>query len=96
MWLGWFSLFVAVTAVAVAADSAQATQLARDWWMVANWAAWALLWGAFFVLLALGRAIECTTAWLCLAQGVLTGRPSRRGRREWLTACPVLPAVRRQ
>jgi hypothetical protein len=71
--LGWFSLFVAVTAVPVAIDTLLGARTAMDWWMGANWAAWAVLWAMFFVLLGLGRNIGRVTGALCIAQGVLTG-----------------------
>ena len=71
--LGWFSLFVAITAVPVAIDTLLGARTAIDWWMAANWAAWAVLWAMFFVLLALGRNIGRVTGALCIAQGVLTG-----------------------
>ena len=71
--LGWFSLFVAVTAVPVALDTLAGAQTLLDWWMGANWAAWALLWAMFWLLLARGRDIGRLTGAMCLAQGVLTG-----------------------
>lgn len=71
--LGWFSLFVAITAVPVALDTLLSAHSALDWWMGINWAAWALLWALFFALLALKKPIERMTGWLCIAQGVLTG-----------------------
>ncbi len=71
--LGWFSLFVAITAVPVAWGALTHAQTPLDWWMGANWAAWAVLWGLFWALLALGRNIGRATGALCIAQGVLTG-----------------------
>ncbi|UXU75636.1 MULTISPECIES: AmiS/UreI family transporter [unclassified Paracoccus (in: a-proteobacteria)] len=71
--LGWFSLFVAVTAVPVTLRAlATATSLA-DYWMALNWAAWAVLWFLYFLLLALGRPILRPTAWFTLFCGILTG-----------------------
>ena len=71
--LGWFSLFVALTAVPVAMETLSGAQTTLDWWLGLNWAAWALLWALFFVLLALQKKIDRPTGWLCIAQGVLTG-----------------------
>ncbi|WP_404301273.1 AmiS/UreI family transporter [Alicycliphilus denitrificans] len=71
--LGWFSLFVALTAVPVALETLAGAHSLLDWWMGANWAAWAVLWAAFWALLALGRDIGRATGALCLVQGVLTG-----------------------
>lgn len=71
--LGWFSLFVAITAVPVALDTLAGARSLLDWWMGANWAAWALLWALFWLLLARGRDIGRFTGAMCIAQGVLTG-----------------------
>lgn len=71
--LGWFSLFVAITAVPVALDTLAGAHTGLDWWMGINWAAWAVLWALFFVLLALRKPIDRFTGVLCIAQGVLTG-----------------------
>ena len=71
--LGWFSLFIAITAVPVALETLTSAQTGLDWWMGINWSAWAVLWGLFFVLLALKKNIERPTGWLCIVQGVLTG-----------------------
>ena len=71
--LGWFSLFIAITAIPVALDTLTSAQTGLDWWMGINWSAWAVLWGLFFVLLALKKNIERPTGWLCIVQGVLTG-----------------------
>lgn len=50
--IGWFSLFVAVSAVYFAVDSAVAGDLAFG----VIWLAWSVLWLLFFALLALGKA----------------------------------------
>lgn len=71
--LGWFSLFVAVTAVPVAVDTLGVARTAADYWFGLSWAAWAVLWLLFFLLLALRKPIERFTAWMSIAQGVVTG-----------------------
>ena len=71
--LGWFSLFVAITAVPVALDTLAHAHSVIDWWMGANWAAWAVLWGLFWLLLARGRDIGRFTGAMCIAQGIVTG-----------------------
>jgi len=78
--LGWFSLFVAISAVVY------------SWWNFANysaltangkplgdllgvlWASWAVLWFLFFLVLGLGKTqlTTFTGAW-CAAQGIYTG-----------------------
>ncbi|GGH64113.1 transporter protein [Comamonas phosphati] len=71
--LGWFSLFVAITAVPVAFDTFAGARSALDCWMGINWTAWAVLWALFFVLLALRKPIDRLTGVLSIVQGVLTG-----------------------
>lgn len=70
--LGWFSLFVAVTAVPVAIDTLRAAASTWDWWFGLSWAAWAVLWLLFFLLLALQKPIARLTATVAIVQGVLT------------------------
>ncbi|WP_323718072.1 AmiS/UreI family transporter [Paracoccus aminovorans] len=71
--LGWFSLFVAITAVPVTlralADAGSATEL----WLALNWAVWGVLWFMYFLLLAQGRPIQRQTAWVTLLAGIFTG-----------------------
>lgn len=71
--LGWFSLFVAVTAVPVAVETLSAATSLWDLWFGLSWAAWAGLWLLFFLLLAQGRPIARLTAGVAIGQGVLTG-----------------------
>lgn len=71
--LGWFSLFVAITAVPVAADALLSAHSAWDVWLGLSWAAWAVLWLLFFLLLALQRPLARLTACVAIGQGVLTG-----------------------
>jgi hypothetical protein len=70
--LGWFSLFVAITAVPVAIDTLTAASSTWDWWLGLSWAAWSVLWLMYFVLLALQRPIARVTAGVAIGQGVLT------------------------
>ena len=70
--LGWFSLFVAITAVPIAADTLRVAASTWDWWLGLSWAAWALLWLMFFLLLALQKPIARATAWMAIVQGVGT------------------------
>lgn len=71
--LGWFSLFVSVTAVPVALQSFAGIGSALDLWMAVNWSAWAVLWFMYFLLLALGRPILQTTGMVTLLMGIGTG-----------------------
>jgi hypothetical protein len=70
--LGWFSLFVAITAVPVSIDTLRAAASPWDWWLGLSWGAWAVLWLLFFMLLALQKPIARLTASMSIAQGVLT------------------------
>ncbi len=71
--LGWFSLFVAITAVPVAADTLLHAQNTGDVWLGWSWAAWAVLWLLFFMQLVLRKPVTRIAGWLAIGQGVLTG-----------------------
>jgi hypothetical protein len=71
--LGWFSLFVAITAVPVAIDTLRLAGSTWELWLGLSWAAWALLWLLFFLLLALKKPLAKLTAGMAIVQGVLTG-----------------------
>lgn len=71
--LGWFSLFVAITASLVAVDSLADAKTPGEHWMAANWAAWTLLWFCFFVMGAMKRSSWVRpVAWLAIVQSVGT------------------------
>ena len=71
--LGWYCLFVAITAVPVSfitlANSGGDTFLV---WLGLSWAAWAVLWFLYFLLLALERPIQRITAYVTSALGIAT------------------------
>ena len=73
--LGWFCLFVAITAVPIGL-TVLSTSGGRVWpvWLGLNWLAWAVLWFLFFLLLA-RRMTQLTklTGWLTLLEGIVTG-----------------------
>jgi hypothetical protein len=71
--LGWFSLFVAITAVPVAADTLIGAVTAWQIWCGLSWAAWAVLWLLFFLQLVLRKPVSRIAAWLAIGEGVLTG-----------------------
>lgn len=71
--LGWFCLFVSITALIVGLNSISGAVLALDLWMVANWFAWSMLWFVFFLLLALGKKIQHFVAIFTLLCATLTG-----------------------
>ncbi|RDD60316.1 AmiS/UreI family transporter [Ferruginivarius sediminum] len=71
--LGWFSLFVSITVVPVAVQTLGTAQGTWDVWFGLCWAAWAVLWFMFFVLLAMKRPIQRVTGVVTTLQGILTG-----------------------
>lgn len=71
--LGWFCLFVAITAVPVAIDTLASADSTWGIWFGLNWAAWSVLWFMFFLLLALGKPIGKVTGAVTTIQGILTG-----------------------
>lgn len=71
--LGWFSLFVSVTASFVTGDSLADARTDAEHWMAANWAAWTLLWFGFFVMGALKKSGWAKpVAWLAMVQAIVT------------------------
>jgi putative amide transporter protein len=71
--LGWYSLFVSVTAVPVCIITLM--NAGGDvflTWLGINWGAWAFLWFLYFLLLALQRPIIRLAAWVTTVEGVLT------------------------
>lgn len=71
--LGWFSLFVAITVVPVALDTLGSASSFWDVWFGLCWAAWAVLWFMFFLLLAMQKPIAKVTGFVTSVEGVLTG-----------------------
>jgi putative amide transporter protein len=71
--LGWYCLFVAVTALPTAAITLASSQ-GHPWlvWLGIDWAAWAVLWFLYFLLLAVQRPIGRLTGIVTILQGVLT------------------------
>ncbi|MGQ7249053.1 AmiS/UreI family transporter [Halomonas sp. V046] len=71
--LGWFCLFVSVTAGLIAIGSTLHIDSRFDAWDTANWFAWAMLWFSYFVLLALKRDIQKAVALYTLFCAIATG-----------------------
>lgn len=71
--LGWYSAFVAVTAIVFGiytiSDTANTT---TNLWLAGNWFAWAILWGMFFALLSLDLPIARMTGYVAIIEGVGT------------------------
>jgi putative amide transporter protein len=70
---GWYCLFVALTAIAAGIYVFKdANGDDASIWLGIDWFAWAVLWGMFFVLLALERPIARITGWVALLEGIGT------------------------
>jgi hypothetical protein len=72
--LGWYSAFVAVTAIVFGVYTVQATPDSNtaDLWLAGNWFAWAILWAMFFALLTLELPIARLTGWAAIVIGIGT------------------------
>lgn len=71
--LGWFSLFVAITAIAVTIDSFISALSFRDFWLATSWGCWAMLWFGFFLLGARGKnTLTRPMAYLAIFEGIFT------------------------
>lgn len=71
--LGWFSLFVAITALPVAGEALIVAESGWAYWQALSWVAWAGLWFLFFLQLVCGRQLTRPTAVIAIVQGVATG-----------------------
>ena len=70
---GWYCLFVAITAIPAGIYTLRhAGGNAASMWLGINWFAWAVLWGMFFVLLALDRPIARIAGWVAIIEGIGT------------------------
>jgi hypothetical protein len=69
--LGWYSLFVAITAIVFGVYTVQTTPGTNtaDLWLAGNWFAWAVLWGLFWALLSLELPIARITGWVAILEG---------------------------
>ncbi len=72
--LGWYSLFVAITAIVFGVYTVQNTPDSNtaDLWLAGNWFAWAVLWGMFWALLSLELPIARITGYVAIIEGVGT------------------------
>jgi putative amide transporter protein len=72
--LGWYSAFVAITAVYAGVWTVQNTpdNNTADLWLAANWFAWAVLWAMFFALLTLELPIARITGYAAILVGIGT------------------------
>lgn len=71
--LGWYSAFVAITAIPAGIYTLTAGNLTTaDIWLGVNWFAWAVLWALFFALLTLELPIARLTGWVAILEGIGT------------------------
>lgn len=71
--LGWFCLFVALTAVPVTVQTLSTATTTWGVWFGLCWAAWGVLWFLFFLLLVGKKPIAKLVGAVTVAEGVLTG-----------------------
>lgn len=71
--LGWFSLFVAITACPIAADTLSTANSLWDYWFGLCWVGWAVLWFMYFLLLAQKLKIAKITGLVTALEGIATG-----------------------
>jgi hypothetical protein len=72
--LGWFSLFVAISAVPIFFFQWHNAYNTGDKWLAFNWLVWAILWGGFFFLHIFDRKKEFVepVAYFTIGTGILT------------------------
>ncbi|WP_211658759.1 AmiS/UreI family transporter [Phytoactinopolyspora halophila] len=70
--LGWYCLFVAITAVPVSIITLAEADTVFLSWLGINWAAWAVLWFLYFLLLAVKRPIQQLAAYVTIVVGIGT------------------------
>ena len=70
--LGWFCLFVAVTAIPTGYIVQQGATTTFGVWLAIDWYAWGILWFMFFLLLVMKKEIVKLTGWVTLLQGIFT------------------------
>ena len=71
--LGWFCLFVAITAIPVTAQALHGAISTWDFWFALCWAAWGILWLLFFILLVIKKPIAKFVGAVTVVEGILTG-----------------------
>ena len=70
--LGWFCLFVAVTAIPTGYIVQQGATTTFGVLLAIDWYAWGILWFMFFLLLVMKKEIAKLTGWVTLLQGIFT------------------------
>ncbi|MBX5444094.1 AmiS/UreI family transporter [Sphaerobacter sp.] len=70
--LGWYSLFVAITALPISIELLRGATTTWDYWLGLNWLAWAVLWFLYWALLVPKRVGVQLVGVLTLAVGIAT------------------------
>lgn len=70
--LGWYCLFVAITAVPISVITFVYADTVFLVWMGFNWAAWAVLWFLYFLLLAAKKPIQRLAAYVTIVVAIGT------------------------
>ena len=71
--LGWFCLFVAITAVPVTIQTLQGATTTWGYWFGLCWGAWGILWFLFFLLLVRKKPIAKFVGAVTVIEGIFTG-----------------------
>lgn len=71
--LGWFSLFVAITAVPVTVEAFSTATTTWGTWFAWCWVGWGVLWFLYFVLLVMKKPIVKFVGGVTVFVGIYTG-----------------------
>lgn len=70
--LGWYCLFVAITAVPVTISTYKGAHTIGEVWFAICWGMWAVLWFAYFLNLVFSKATKKAVGWLTLFIGLVS------------------------
>ena len=70
--LGWYCLFVSITAIPTAIYGLAHAQGIWQWWLGANWAAWAVLWFLYWLLMVPKRVSARIVGVVTIAEAAAT------------------------
>ena len=71
--LGWFCLFVSLTALSVAINATFKISMDFSIWSIYNWYAWAILWFLDFIMLSLSKNIQKQVGIYAIFCAITTG-----------------------
>jgi len=70
--LGWYCLFVSITAVPITVSAFNASHSVQTAWLAACWAMWVLLWFSYFLHLVYAKIAKHILGWLTIIISVLS------------------------